>query len=97
MQGTGQVSSNTLRCRSTCRFLRKSIRNSTISAPPKTARSISFSASSTLDAITLVVSAHLSPPKCFCGKARNGLFKRRGRHGALFVWERIAVGNGGNA
>ena len=42
----------------------KSTRSSTMSAPPSTASTISASASSTVGAITLVVSAHDSPEKC---------------------------------
>lgn len=47
----------------------KSMRSSTMSAPPSTASLISERASSTVGAITLVVSAHDSPPNCDWGRA----------------------------
>ena len=48
----------------------KSMRSSTMSAPPATASLISSSASATVGAITLVVRAHESPLKCAWGSAR---------------------------
>ena len=90
MQGTGQALSNTCRSRAAWRFLRKSIRSSTISAPSNTAWSMSSRASTTVVAITLVVSAHLSPPKCGWGKARNGLTKFRGIIGVPFIRRQVA-------
>ena len=48
----------------------KSMRSSTMSAPPATASLISSRASATVGAITLVVSAHESPLKWAWGSAR---------------------------
>ena len=82
MHGAGHASSIFGMSLAASRPSMKSTRSSTMSAPPSTASWISRSASSTVGAITLVVSAHASSAKCAWGRAEVVTDRIEPRRGA---------------